>query len=377
MGRKKNILFIAQGLDTGGMATAFLSIAKTLERNGCRVSVVVPYEKDLDSIVIPRDYVVGYAQKRPPRIRGLTRVFRIFNILTCWRFYFSRVFHWDCDILVIFRATDFHWTYYTSAPIIGWLHEMSPDDREDIAWIERVVWRRRLGRYNHLIAVSEAVAKAWRKRYSLQETPIVIQNIVDIEKIEMKSKMGVSDWPVAELGVKVLLCVARLTYEKGVDRLLSAVERLSKEFAQVRLVMIGDGLMLAQLKKFVYDNKLSDIIYFVGEKNNPFPYMKKADLVVCPSRAEGMGLVPLEALIVGTPVLATDCGGLRCVLQDGEWGGLVENSVDGIYCGLRKFFREEEAYRPKGGFEMVRKLIEKANIDSEQRLLKTLDIKNG
>ena len=360
----KKILFFAQGLDMGGMAAAFLKIAKVMEEAGHEVKVVVPYAADVTKSVVPAKYILGYAKPRPPHIRGVTRLVRMFHILTRWKFYFRTVPKWEHDLLVVFRATDFYWTYYTNKNVIGWLHEIAPDMRDDISWFEKTIWRRRLRRYKALVAVSDAVATSWATRFALAEKPLVVQNIIDMAELDEKKNDPVPDWPKVEAKTKMLVCVSRLTFEKGVDRLLAVLKTLRDESGNIHLLIIGDGAMRLQLEEFVSDNGLEKAVTFLGARENPYPYMRLADLVVCPSRAEGMGLVPLEALIVGTPVLATDSGGPKYILRGGDFGGVVDNSQEGLYLGLKKFLNGECDYKPKAGYGNVYRSIEMANENS-------------
>ena len=71
--------------------------------------------------------------------------------------------------------------------------------------------------------------------------------------------------------------------------------------------MVGTGELLEASKKLVKDLGIEDKVIFTGFKKNPYPYMKHAKLMVLSSDFEGLGLVILEALALGTPVISTDC----------------------------------------------------------------------
>lgn len=73
----------------------------------------------------------------------------------------------------------------------------------------------------------------------------------------------------------------------------------------------------------------------VGYQTNPFPLLKHADCFVCSSRAEGFSLVVLEAMILGLPIVATNCAGPNELVGNSEYGLLVDNSVEGIYGGMK------------------------------------------
>ena len=86
--------------------------------------------------------------------------------------------------------------------------------------------------------------------------------------------------------------------------------------------------------------------------------------MVLPSRMEGMGLVIWEALLCGTPVVATDSGGPREALNDGKWGAVVENSTDGIRRGIAAFLDGRLFFDMAG----IRKELEEMDAVNRQRI---------
>ena len=89
-------------------------------------------------------------------------------------------------------------------------------------------------------------------------------------------------------------------------------------------------------QKFIDDNKLNDCVELTGFIDNPYPLLKKADLFVCSSLTEGFSTVVSEAIFLGTPVLTTDCAGMKDILGDSEFGLIVENNENGLYEGLKQ-----------------------------------------
>lgn len=133
---------------------------------------------------------------------------------------------------------------------------------------------------------------------------------------------------------KILLFVGRIDSLKGVERLLEAVAyRL--ENAGLRLVIIGgeddDDAGLRRLKELTGELNLTDRITFYGlVKNSEMPlFYNAADVTVIPSYYESFGLVALESLACGTPVVATDVGDMRNIIRQGETGYVVPDNDPG------------------------------------------------
>jgi len=114
-----------------------------------------------------------------------------------------------------------------------------------------------------------------------------------------------------------LVAAGRLSKEKGFDVLLDAMPLVRAAVPQADLTLLGDGPLKPELLAQRERLGLAGAVHLAGFQPNPYPYFKHADLFVLPSRHEAFGLVVIEALAVGTPVVASDCpGALREILGD-------------------------------------------------------------
>lgn len=104
----------------------------------------------------------------------------------------------------------------------------------------------------------------------------------------------------------LVVCVGRLCRQKGQDVLLSAWESVLARVPGARLVLVGDGPDRARLTA-----RAPASVLFTGTVADAAPWYRAADLVVLPSRWEGMALAPLEAMACGRPVVVTDVDGAR------------------------------------------------------------------
>ena len=124
-----------------------------------------------------------------------------------------------------------------------------------------------------------------------------------------------------------IVCVGRLSPEKGFDVAVKAFARVVHRFPRALLIIAGDGPERAALEKQVDELKLSDRVKMVGwvAPDNVSSLLNTATQVVIPSRSEGFGLVALQAALVARPVVATRVGGLPEVVVNGETGLVVES----------------------------------------------------
>jgi len=151
-----------------------------------------------------------------------------------------------------------------------------------------------------------------------------IYNPVAAETIRQRAQAGAN--PYTGSGPHII-AAGRLSKQKGFDLLLEAMALVRKRVPGAHLTFLGEGPLDSELKAQTERLGLTDAVCFAGFQSNPYPYFKHADVFVLSSRYEGMPSVLLEALALGTFVVATDCpGGVREVLARTAAGELVRAS---------------------------------------------------
>ncbi len=145
-----------------------------------------------------------------------------------------------------------------------------------------------------------------------------------VDKAEARQKLGLTD-------EKILLFVGRIDPLKGIDNLIKTLPLLKNE-GKFKLVVVGGDENsreeLEGLKKLAADVDVMNSVDFRGlVKQEQLPYFySAADVCVVPSYYESFGLVPLESLACGTPVVATDVGDLKHIIKSGETGCIVSDN---------------------------------------------------
>jgi len=174
-------------------------------------------------------------------------------------------------------------------------------------------------------AVSEGAA---RSLASTLELPLhrvaVLPNSVDVARLKQSAeKPATHPWLLEDDGRPLVSAVGRLVPVKGFIDLLHAFSHL-REKRDARLIIIGEGPQRHELEELRDRLGLADVVDFHGYMPDPVSIVGGADVFVLSSHSEGQGIVLLEAMAAGTPIVATDCpSGPRELLQDGEAGLLV------------------------------------------------------
>lgn len=125
---------------------------------------------------------------------------------------------------------------------------------------------------------------------------------------------------------KIILFVGTLKKVKGVEYLIEAIKYTVQDYPNLLLLIVGDGDNMNSLKSLVERYELSDFVSFKGGvQNEEIPYfMALADIFVLPSLSESFGIVLLEAMASGIPIVASNVGGIPSLIENGENGFLVE-----------------------------------------------------
>lgn len=167
-------------------------------------------------------------------------------------------------------------------------------------------------------AVSDAVAEGLR-RHRVAPRIEVLPPGVDVEGLLERSREPVELAP----GRPRFVCVGRQSAEKGIDVLIAAFAYVRERLPDVSLTLVGVGPQQEANERLVAELGLAERVAFVGLLPNPAPSLAAADVVVLPSRREGLPVAALEALALGRPLVATEVGGTPEVVKDGETGWLV------------------------------------------------------
>ena len=142
-----------------------------------------------------------------------------------------------------------------------------------------------------------------------------------------------------------MVAVGRLVPQKGFDRLLRITKRLADAGLDFELFILGEGSERPQLEKYVSEYQLEHHVTLLGYCPNPYPYMNSADMIVCSSRAEGFSTVLTEAVILGLPIISTECAGTKEILGDPSCGIITENREDALYeCLLQVLSSPEQLH---------------------------------
>ena len=196
-------------------------------------------------------------------------------------------------------------------PVVTTEHNVNMDEGRVKTRIKRY-----LGQYSQwYVACSEAVKHDMAKRYGIALSRIsVIHYGIDLSRFSLATKKECS-------AVPQLLSIGRLTRQKGHDILLGALQNLTH--LSWHLTIVGEGPEKLALQTLVTQYQLADRVTILPPTMDVPTLLAQADFFLLPSRWEGLGIVVMEAMCAGVPVVASRVDGVPELVLDGETGFLV------------------------------------------------------
>ncbi len=205
-------------------------------------------------------------------------------------------------------------------------------------------------RFDEIWQVNGILAEEYKTAFKLKNC-YSLPNPVDVSKVLKLAEEKLPDFSFSSDTFTIVMA-GRLSKEKGYDRVIRAAGRIGPD-APFEIVMIGDGPEKKRLEEIAETYGIEKKVRFPGQKENPYPYVKAADVLFCPSREESFGLVMLEAMVLQTPVIATRTIGSEYVTQSGKYGLVIDNTDESISETLDKMihYMSPPEYSLKDAFD--------------------------
>jgi len=309
-------------LERGGVETVFVSIANELAERGHRVRALTfdPHGRkagDLRGVEI-----VALGDNACARTKAVVQLARALRRPEAASVLLSGMFSWNVTALVA-RLLSRSRCRIVISDHNHLLPRVRAGDKK--ATVIRTIMRFAYPLADRVVAVSDGVAEETASLGSrVAKRLVTIPNPV-VDTLLQDKIAGTEQHPwLDDPDTRVVVALSRLVPVKNYALLLDAFARADGLAGRAKLVIIGDGPEKGRLQDQARSLGLEARVDLVGARDNPLPLLKKADLFVHSSDREGFGLVIVEALAAGVPVIATDCrSGPADILDNGRYGDLV------------------------------------------------------
>lgn len=355
------ILFFIENLSGGGAEKVLRTLVNNMDQSRFEITVMTVWPEDAEKYLAKGvRYKSLYARKNQiNRLRY--RAEAALNLTYPLRIrggYDIEAAYLECGPTKIMAGST-----NKKALKLAWVHcdlKKKQADPEAFACASRAWYRS----YDKVVCVSQNVKQTFMELFGDNPEAVVVYNSVDSDEICMKAE----EKPLCEKRRYTVVSAGRLCRQKGYDLLLRAHKRLMDIGYQYDLWILGEGPDRPELERYISKNGISDSVRLLGFCENPYPVFRKADLLICSSRFEGFSTFVTEGLILGKPIMTTDCTGMREILGDSEYGLITENSEEGIYQGLKKLLDDPELLAQ---YEI--RAHERGKVFSKDRLVKATE----
>jgi len=308
---QKVVIFIPT-LTIGGIERVLLTYAVGLNRRDYDVKCLVPVKKENEVNISSANIHIDYL--RNSRLR-----YSFFEIVL----YFLKnkpnvIITANDTTLIVFLA---NLLSFCPAKIITSHHNYF-DGNLDVKWRHKFIAKYIYPFCNKIIVVSNGIFEILNSQFAIKRSKMItIPNPIDVGSV-----MGYADETVMDIPEHdYVLFVGRFSAVKNLTLLLSAYKIFIEKVCDIKLVMIGDGEEAEKMHILVKEMGLYDSVILMGMKSNPYPYIKRAKLVMLSSFSEAFPVILIESLVLGRTIVSTPTYGAIDILKNGKFGYLSKS----------------------------------------------------
>ena len=334
----KKIIFGITSLTLGGAERVLVDMVNQLS-DTFDITIFTIYGKgELEKSLNNRIKIKRIFDKPYKELTKVEKISIPLKILCFQKQYYKKYIQGDYDIEIAFLEgpiTRLFSTKNRNTKKIAWIHnDISKVYGNDLkAKLKLTIDKRIYNKYEKLIFVSKDNKEVFDIRYpNMKPTEEVIYNYIDPQKVIEKAKEKI-DFSFDNKQMN-FLTVARLVEQKGIDRLIRIHKELIANHFNNKFYIIGDGPEREKLEKLIKDEHLQETFFLLGAKENPYPYIKQADMFCLLSKFEGYGMVLEEAKILNKPIIITNTAAREAV-ENYKNAVIVENDEHEIYNKLK------------------------------------------
>lgn len=332
-----NILFFIETLTGGGAEKVLRDLVNHMDQTKFNITVQTVWPCDAAKYLVPgihyksmysSENKVNHLRYRVEAESGLA-----------YRLHIKDDYDIECAYMEMGSTKVIAASTNKKAKKMAWVHcdilkALSDPDiyaAKTISWYEK---------YNCVVCVSQTVKASFDKLFQNRFFSIVLYNTISDAAICEKAQLTLPE------GVKkrrfTVLSVGRLSPAKNFMRLLRAHKRLLDEGIEHDLWILGDGPDHHILEQYTIANNLQNTVYMPGFIDNPYPFMREADLLACSSMYEGYSTFITEGVILGKPIVTTNVSGMYELLGDSEYGLIVDNNDEEFYKGIKRMVTDKK-----------------------------------
>lgn len=336
------VLFLIPTLDRGGAENVLVNLVNNMDYDKFDITVQTLFDQDSQKDSLNKS--IKYKSFLKKQFRGNSKLLALVPA----KLLYKCIVKDEYDIVVSYlegpTAHVLSGCPFIDTKRVAWIHvELKSDSSFSAGFSSKKKAIRAYSQYDRIVYVSQNVKTQFENTSDcVYPQGLVLYNTVDCNSIKKLAKEPIDDIEF-DANETNIISVGRIVAAKGYDRLCHVHKRLIEKGIKHHIYILGAGPQQKKLEEYLKNNNLLNSFTFIGFRDNVYKYVEKADLFICCSRREGFSTAVTESIIVGTPVLSTNCSGAYELLgENNEFGVVVENSEDGLYNGLKELIQNNE-----------------------------------
>lgn len=341
---KKKVCFVIPSLGGGGAERVAFHLLNNLNLDKFELSVIIIYENKGEYLKDLRKEIKKIFLNKT-KIRWC--LFSLFNVLNKEKP--DIVINFSFDLMIIIG--NFIIPFLKDTHFIN--RQINILSLQKFNFIKKILLKNAYKNFDKIITQSKDMTDDLLKNISISKSKIEeINNPIDIKRIEELSKQNIKIELKKE--DKNLLCVGRLAKQKGFDIIINIIS--SVESKNIKLYILGEGTERKKLENLIKEKKVENRVFLLGRKENPYIYMKNADLFILSSKYEGFPNVLIEANACKLYAICNNCpGGVNEIIKENINGSIIDfNEKDAV---LEKI--DNVLYHQKIDKEKIRDIVKK------------------
>ncbi len=333
----KKVLFFIDTLGYGGAEKVLMNLINNLDKNKYDITLMTIFDFGVNKRYLTKDITYKYIFKKV--FRGNILFFKLFSPKHLYNKYITDKY----DIVISYLEGNttriLSGCPYNNTKKVAWVHV----EMDKHAWFYPYRNKQECidcyKKFDKIVGVSGDVINSFKKHIGNWDNLCVKYNSIDTDYIRQKALIQDDvEFSGDELNI---ISVGRLIEQKAYTRLLRIHKKLLDSGLKHNLYIVGEGHQKQILQNYIDENNLKTTAHLLGLKKNPWRYVSKSDLFVCSSLKEGFSTAVTEALVLGIPVITTLCSGMNEMLNNGEFGVIVDNNEDALYEGMYKLLSDK------------------------------------
>lgn len=372
----KKLLFITWSVSYGyGTEKSLADVLNRFDNTKYDISILPLFKYSNNSIfnnnIKLLEPIIDYTDKNLDEVKALKNYYNLLSNPSLFNKWLRKKY--DCIIACNHNAPSYFASYIVGGKKIVWIRgDMSELDytvldkttnEYKMVKQEHEMQANVLKVFDKIVVISEVTKNTLKNLFGITKNVVKISNSVDGEKIKFLSEKTV------EIPEKTLFTtLGRLDYNKNQILLLKAVREVKKYYDDFIIYILGDGDERLKLERYINDNKLNENVRILGFVENPYPYIKNSVATILTSLSEGFSLALVESVMLNTPIISTDVGVARELIEKYNCGTIIDYNEKELaqvlirylnkYDGCKKAFSIGDEYDINTEVEKTRSLIE-------------------